>query len=153
MRRTTFLLTFFLLAISVKAQKKDSIRAQLTTRYMHTFNAKGLKDFHIVATHSKLYYGRKLNKWLNFGIQVNGLLNYGTDNIEAPDAVTGSGPIYEGNLWNRRLFSGSFDMAFTQLYLNAKLGNHRITLGQFLKNTPLINMEPWPYPNGREGIW
>lgn len=154
MRISTLLFfAFFLVAIAAQAQKKDSIRAQLTTRYMHTHNASGLKDFHVVVTHSNLYYGRKFNKWLSFGIQVNGLLNYGTDNIEAADAVTGSGPIYEGNLWNQRLFSGSFDMAFTQLYLNAKFGRHQVTMGQFLKNTPLINIEPWPYPNGIEGLW
>lgn len=120
---------------------------------MRTFNADGLKDFHIMVSHGNLYYGRKLNKWLSFGAQVNGLLHYGIDNISTPDGATGSGPIYEGNLWNRRLMDGSTEFALSQVYLKGQFGNHTITIGQFLKNTPLINIEPWPFPNAMEGLW
>ena len=154
LRQFTFLIFLILLVVApVKAQQKDSLKAQLTTRYMHTYNAPGLKNFQLGVSHGHVFYGRKLNDWLRVGAQVNGLIHYGIDNISEPDAITGSGPIYEGNLWVRKNMTGRTHFGLSQLHLQARWGRHSITVGQFLKNTPLINIEPWPFPNAMEGVW
>lgn len=120
---------------------------------MRTDNADNLEDFSIFATYGQVGYQRKMNDWLTLGAQGNFLFNWGTDNISQRDAITGSGPIYEGNLWNQRLMTGSADFALPAIFAEMNFGKHTLTVGRFLKDTPVINAEPWPYPNALQGIW
>lgn len=141
-----------LFAQSTEEEKASEHNAELKTRYMRTGNRGDLKDFAMMVSHFKYEFKTKLNDWLSFGVQTNGLFNYGTTGIKA-DGITGSGPIYEGNLWNRRLMTGSAEVTIPQIYAEFNIKSHQITVGQFLKNTPLINAEPWPLPNALQGLW
>lgn len=143
--------------LSLRAQTAEEERssehfAELKTRYMRTGNRGELKDFAILTSYFKYEFKTSLNDWLSFGVQTNALFNYGTNGIKA-DGITGSGPIYEGNLWNRRLMTGSAEVTLPQIYAEFNFGAHQITAGQFLRNTPLINAEPWPLPNALQGLW
>lgn len=153
MKKPIILVYLIFLSFSVSAQDEKPFSAELKNRYMLTDNADNLEDFSIFATYGKVGYHRKINDWLKLGAQVNYLFHWGTDNITKRDAVTGSGPIYEGNLWNERLMTGSAEFALPALYAEMTFGNHTFTIGRFLKNSPVINAEPWPFPNAVEGIW
>lgn len=157
-RRLYFLLFIFLSSSVLIAQnpvendRSSEHSGQLVTRYMRTLNRGELKDFAILASYFKYQYTTEISDWLSFGVQTNALFNYGTNGIK-PDAITGSGPIYEGNLWNRRLMTGSAEVTLPQLYAQFNFGNHQITAGNFLQQTPFINPEPWPLPNAMQGLW
>ena len=153
LKKSLLLIYLILLSFAVSAQDEKPFSAELKNRYMLTDNADNLEDFSIFVTYGQVGYQRKINDWLKLGTQGNFLFHWGTDNITKRDAVTGSGPIYEGNLWNERLMTGSAEFALPALYAEMTFGNHTFTIGRFLKNTPVINAEPWPFPNALEGIW
>lgn len=152
-RSIVCLLLFLLITPALIAQKKDSVEAHIYSRYMSTSNKGDLTDFSILISYGKLFYHRKMNGWLSLGGQVGALANYGTSNLTKTDPTTGSGAIYEGNLWNAGSMDGSVETTISQLYAQADFGKHRIMLGRFLKDTPILNAEPWPFPNAMEGIW
>ncbi len=162
MRKRLFRFSCCLLVVSffkinLHAQTDEDVKTttyggEVKTRYMRTGNRGDLKDFAILVSHYKLEFETQLNNWLSFGLQTNGLFQYGTNGLKA-DGITGSGPIYEGNLWNRRLMTGSAEFTLPQIYAKFNFGAHWVTAGQFLKNTPLINPEPWPLPNAMQGLW
>ncbi len=120
---------------------------------MSTNNRRELADFSTLVSFGNLQYKFQAKEWLTFGLQVNGLVHYGIDNITTPDPITGAGPIYEANLWNPSLMSGRVEAALPQLYAKLNFGDHKITLGRFLQETPTINPEPWPFPNALQGLW
>ena len=157
-RRLFFLLITFLSFNHLRAQdseetpEKFQASAEIVTRYMRTLNRGDLKDFAVMITYLKSEYTWQFNDWLKFGLQGNAIFNYGTNGIK-PDGITGSGPIYEGNLWNRRLMRGSLELTLSQAYVGFTFGKHEITVGNFLRNTPMINAEPWPFPNAMQGLW
>jgi len=142
-----------LFGFAASAQDEKLISGELKSRYMKTDNADDLEDFSILTTYGHVAYQRKISDWLKLGGQGNILFNWGIDNISNRDAVTGSGPIYEGNLWNQRLMTGSAEFALSAVYAEMNFGKHIITVGRFLKNSPIINAEPWPFPNALEGVW
>lgn len=153
MKRALLSLTVFFIVSTAFAQDEKPFSAGLKNRHMLTDNADGLEDFSIFVTYGQVGYQRKINDWLKLGAQGNFLFNWGTNNITNRDAVTGSGPIYEGNLWNQRLMTGSTEFALPALYAEMSFGKHIITVGRFLKDSPIINAEPWPFPNALEGVW
>ncbi|WP_421986632.1 hypothetical protein [Roseivirga sp.] len=120
---------------------------------MSTANKGDLENFSGTVTHGYLRYKHSVKDWLTFGVQGNALVHFGIDNITKRDALTGAGPIYEANLWNPNLLSGSSSFSLPQLYARFDLDKHEITLGRFLIETPTINSEPWPFPNAVQGIW
>lgn len=149
-----FIVHFF--SISLLAQeKKPRLHATglITTRHMQTTNRGDAEDFSILVTWVKPTFSYRMANWLSIHGSSVALLNYGTNSIEKRDLATGSGPIYEGNLWNQRLMSGAIATSLPELHLDFKFGNHLIRLGRFLENTPAINPEPWPFPNALEGLW
>ncbi len=148
-------LLFLKLPLGAQTTEEDkSIErfGEVKTRYMRTGNRGELKDFAIMVSHFKYEFKASLNHWLSLGVQANGLFHYGTNGIK-PDGITGSGPIYEGNLWNRSQMTGSAELTLPQIYAELNFGAHQVTAGQFLRNTPLINPEPWPLPNAMKGLW
>lgn len=156
--RSLFLICFFNLPfISLLAQEtekqKGSWSGAVTTRYMQTSNKGGLEDFSILTSYGKIGYHLKLRDWLKFGVSGNGLVHYGTGGIDKRDQTTGSGPIYESNLWNSRLMSGSTEFNLPEFYLDFKFDAHLIRLGRFIEDTPTINGEGWPFPNALKGLW
>lgn len=153
MKKPIVFIYLILFGFAASAQTEKPLTAELKNRYMLTDNADNLEDFSIFVTYGKVGYQRKVNDWLKFGVQGNFLFNWGTDNITQRDAITGSGPIYEGNLWNQRLMSGSSEFALPALFAEMNFGKHTFTVGRFLKNTPVIATESWPFPNAMEGIW
>ena len=160
MKRTRSLILICLFNFSlmtVLAQETETERgfwsAEVTTRYMQTSNKGSLEDFSMLASYGKVGYHIKLRDWLKFGVSGVGLVHYGTDGIDKRDLTTGSGPIYESNLWNSRLMSGSTEFNIPELYLDFKFDSHLIRVGRFIEDTPLINGEGWPFPNAIKGIW
>ncbi|WP_068417193.1 hypothetical protein [Roseivirga echinicomitans] len=156
--RSLFLICFFILPfIAVLAQEGEKERgfwsAEVTTRYMQTSNKGSLEDFSILASYGRVGYHIKLRDWLKFGVSGNGLVHYGTGGIDKRDQTTGSGPIYETNLWNSRLMSGSTEFSLPEFYLDFKFDSHLIRVGRFIEDTPLINGEGWPFPNAIKGLW
>ncbi|OEK03988.1 hypothetical protein [Roseivirga misakiensis] len=120
---------------------------------MDTFNKGDLEDFSGTVAHAYLRYNYDVKDWLTLGAQGNTLFHFGIDNITKRDALTGSGPIYEANLWHPNYLSGSSSFALPQLYARFNLSKHQITVGRFLIETPSINSEPWPFPNAVQGLW
>lgn len=153
MKKLIVFVYLILIGFAASAQNGKPISGDLKNRYMNTNNADNLEDFSILATYGHVTYQRRFNDWLKIGAQGNMLFNWGTDNITNRDAVTGSGPIYEGNLWNQRLMTGSAEFALPAVYAEVNFGKHIITVGRFLKDSPIINAEPWPFPNALEGLW
>jgi hypothetical protein len=120
---------------------------------MQTTNQGDLEDFSILVTWVKPTFHYRFTDWLSIHGSTVILLNYGTNSIKKRDLATGSGPIYEGNLWNQRLMDGSIASSLPELHLDFTFGSHFFRIGRFLENTPAINAEPWPFPNAIEGIW
>lgn len=146
---------FILLVNPIQAQDdaNSSLTGMFRTRYMSTFNKADLADFSILVSHGHLDYQQKATDWLSFQVRFNGLIHYGTNGITKRDGITGSGPIYEGNLWAQNNMTGAFESKLSQFNAQLKFGNHKFIIGRLLKNTPTINIEPWPFPNSLEGIW
>lgn len=134
-------------------EPKSELSGLVRTRYMSTNNERDLTDFNIMVTHGQLYYKTKLNRWLSFGTQANALFHYGTESISQVDPITGSGPIYEGNLWVNRNMTGSVETTLPQFYLRANLEGHSLMVGRIVKDTPILNAEPWPFTDAIQGIW
>ena len=156
--RSLFLICFFNLPfITAFAQEGERERGfwsgSVTTRYMQTSNKGNLEDFSILTSYGKVGYHIKLRDWLKFGVSGNGLIHYGTGGIDKRDQTTGSGPIYEANLWNSRLMSGSAEFSLPELYLDFKFDSHLIRVGRFIEDSPTINGEGWPFPNALKGLW
>ena len=154
--RHAFCLIFFVGGFSLYGQEEEDkgflkVEGAAQSRYMRTQNRGDLADFSIWVTHTRFNADYKINKWLSAGFQYNFLVHSGTDGID-PDPITGSGPIYEGNLWNRRLMTGSSELSLPQIFIQASFDKHTITVGDFIWNTPAINGEPWPFPNALEGV-
>ncbi len=120
---------------------------------MRTANKGDLADFSNAVSYGFLKYKNNISPWLTVGGQVNGLIHYGIDNITKRDPLTGSGPIFEANLWHPNYLDGRVDGLLSQLYADLNFGNHNFTIGRFLKETPIINPEPWPFPNALQGVW
>lgn len=146
-------IALLLSATLATAQENGELNGLFRTRYMRTDNRNSLSDFSILVSYGYLKYQYKAKDWLSFGVQGNGLLNFGTDQITKRDGITGAGPIYEGNLWNQNLMSGSSEFALPQLYAKLDFDKHVVTIGRFLKDTPIINAEVWPFPIALQGIW
>jgi hypothetical protein len=144
-----------MIAFGLEAQEKKEkiISGQVTTRYMQTSNKGELEDFSIMVSWAKVNVDHKFNNWLSFGASGMGLLNYGTVNIEKRDLTTGSGPIYEGNLWNQRVMDGTSEFSLPEFHLDFTFGDHFFSIGRFVQNTPVLNAEVWPFPNAMEGLW
>ncbi|WP_139135157.1 hypothetical protein [Roseivirga sp. 4D4] len=153
MKLTLLFLITFLVVSSALAQDQSDFDGTFTTRYMRTANKGSLADFSGAVSYGFLKYEKGLNDWLTFGGQVNGLIHYGLDNITKRDAQTGSGPIFEANLWHPNYLDGRVEGTLSQLYADLNFGNHRITIGRFLQQTPIVNPEPWPFPNAMQGLW
>jgi len=153
LRRILVLSAVILLSISLHAQAQVGVSGAFKSRYIRTANKGSLADFSGAVSYGYLKYQKKANEWLSIGGQVNGLLHYGLDNITKRDAQTGAGPIFEANLWNPRYLDGRFAGVLSQLYADLNFGDHTFTIGRFLRQTPIINPEPWPFPNAMQGIW
>jgi len=156
--RSLFFICFFNLPfISLFAQEPEKERGFLSgavhTRYMQTSNKGNLEDFSILTSYGKIGYHIKLRDWLKFGVSGNGLVHYGTGGIDKRDQTTGSGPIYESNLWNSSRMSGSAQFSLPELYLDFNFDSHLIRIGRFIEDTPTINGEGWPFPNALKGLW
>ena len=152
--RAVLFSAFFIFSfLTLKGQEKGFWSGDVTTRYMNTANKGNLEDFSIVASYGKVGYHIKLRDWLKFGVSGVALVNYGTNGIDRRDLTTGSGPIYEANLWNSRLMSGSAEFGLPEFYLDFKFDKHLIRVGRMVEDTPAINGEPWPFPNAVKGIW
>ncbi len=147
-----FLITFFAVS-SVLAQDNNDFEGTFTTRHMRTANKGDLTNFSGAVSYGFLKYKKSVNDWLTFGGQVNGLIHYGLDNITKRDALTGSGPIFEANLWAPNYLDGRVEGTLSQLYADLNFGDHSLTIGRFLQQTPIINPEPWPFPNALQGLW
>lgn len=150
-----FLFLFFITwAAEAQAQKnKGSLSGHAQTRFMQTFNNGSLEDYYITVSSAKLKYEIDFNERFTFGISGAALFNWGTKGIERRDNVTGSGPIYEANLWNARTMDGVQEYNLPELYLNYTIGYHLVRIGRILEDTPLINTEVWPLPIAFKGIW
>ncbi len=135
------------------AQESGELSGLFRTRYMRTDNRGDLTNYSVWVSFGYLKYEHKFNDWLSLGAQGNGLVNFGIDNITKRDPLTGAGPIYEGNLWNQNRMEGGHEFALPQLYATLNFDKHKITLGRFLRDTPAINAEVWPFPNALQGIW
>uniref|UniRef100_UPI004048998B hypothetical protein n=1 Tax=Roseivirga sp. TaxID=1964215 RepID=UPI004048998B len=145
-----------LLSLSLIAQEKEPrlyATNLLTTRFMQTTNQGTAEDFSILVTWIKPTFHYRFTDWLSIHGASVVLLNYGTNSIKKRDAVTGNGPIYEGNLWNQRLMNGSVASSLPELHLDFSFGAHFFRIGRFVETTPAINVEAWPFPNALEGIW
>lgn len=125
----------------------------LSTRFMQTTNQGTAEDFSILVTWIKPTFHYRITDWLSIHGASVVLLNYGINSIKKRDAATGEGPIYEGNIWNQRLMSGSIASSLPELHLDFSFGAHFFRIGRFVENTPAINVEAWPFPNALEGIW
>ncbi len=154
LRKASWLLLLSCAALSSYAQEQESdISGYLRFRYKSTNNDGSLADFRIGVTHGFLRYEPQLTKWLSLGIQGNALTHFGNRTVTQPDELTGIGPQFEGNLWNPRLMSGQYEFALPQSYLLFNFGLHELTIGRFVKNTPFVNAEPFPFPNALQGLW
>lgn len=153
MKRTLLYLLVFFTVSSAVAQEQNEFGGAFKTRYMRTANKGSLANFSGTVSYGFLKYEKGVNDWLTFGGQVNGLIHYGLDNITKRDALTGSGPIYEANLWHPSYLDGRVEGTLSQLYANLNFGDHSFTIGRFLQQTPIINPEPWPFPNALQGLW
>lgn len=141
-----------------KAQKETnksplSIKGVLGSRYISTHNRGELADFNALIGQGMLKASYKAKPWLKFSAQFNGVYIPFKDGLLRVDAATGSGPIYEGNLWNDRLMSGNTQFSLPVLNVELEFKSQFLTLGRFTKESPIINPEPWPFPNAMEGVW
>lgn len=139
--------------VSQEKTRKFKWGGSLTSRYMSTNNSGDLENFNAFVFYGDIGGSYKVNSWLTLSTQVNGLAVPNTDGITKIDVTTGSGPIYEGNLFNIRTMSGNSEFALPILSAQIELEGQFITIGRFLKNTPAVNAEPWPFPNALEGVW
>ncbi|MBO3697912.1 hypothetical protein [Roseivirga sp. E12] len=153
MKRSLILFLALLVCSGSFAQDLGELTGAFKTRYMRTANRKDLADFSATVAYGYLKYTYEVKNWLSFGGQVNGLAHAGIDNITKRDPLTGSGPIYEANLWNPNYLNGNTEFALPQLYAQLTFNRHKITLGRFLMESPIVNSEPWPFPNAMQGIW
>lgn len=152
--KQTLIALFVLFNVSSAiAQELGELTGSFKLRHMRTANRRDLANFSGAVSYGYLKYDRKINDWLTFGGQANGLMHFGIDNITKRDAITGAGPIYEANLWNPSQMSGQIEVGLPQLYAKLNFGQHRITIGRFLQQTPTISPESWPFPNGLQGVW
>lgn len=135
------------------AQELGELRGSFKVRHLRTVNRQDLADFSGAVSYGYLQYDRKVSGWLTLGAQANGLMHFGIDNITKRDAITGAGPIYEANLWNPSQMNGRVLGGLPQLYAKLNFGQHQLTVGRFLQQTPMINPEPWPFPNAMQGLW
>lgn len=156
------LLILFLTAISIVsiAQENTEVKSKtefdllFKSRYMSTFNEGDLQNFSIAGSSLSLGLKQEVASWFSLGATWIGAVNYGTDKITVKDESSLSGPIYELNLWNIRFMSDdSFRNSLPELYANFNFDNHRLIVGRFIKDTPLMNAEKWPFQTAFQGLW
>jgi hypothetical protein len=139
------------------SQEKDKehfdLSGRFVTRGMSTFNENDLTNYSIMVSHLNLKMVYSPNSWLSFKMAGVGLVNYVTDNLLVIDPTTGFGPIYEANLWSPRYMSGTSEFMLSETSATFKLKRHSLEIGRFVKDTPIMNGEKWPFPNALQGLW
>lgn len=125
----------------------------VTQRLIGTQNQGELENFSGTVSYAHLTSEYQFKPWLKIGGRINALWHYGVPDINKKDALTNSGPIFERNLWNTRNMSGHSEFELSSLYAEFNWAKNQITVGHFLKETPLVNPEVWPLSNALEGIW
>jgi len=146
------LLPFLSFAQEDTIKNRFAVTGQMVVRSMQTTNKGDLSNFYGTVTHGHLGVSYQLNSWIKLNATGYGLLHFGLDGIAKIDPSTLNGPIYEGNLWNPIWMDGDTHFAIPVANVEFNYKGHQLTLGRFLFNSPLINPEPWPFPNASEGI-
>lgn len=156
-RRSLCLPICFLFTVLQSFAQKDSSQWEntlsVTQRLMGTENKGELEDFSGTVSYAYLASEYRVKPWLKIGTRINALWHYGIPNIDKRDAITNSGPIFEGNLWNARNMSGHSEFELAAIYAEISWAENQLTVGHFLKETPLVNPEVWPLSNAFEGVW
>lgn len=139
--------------------QKDSLPSRFqwgglaTLRSMQTVNQEDLTNFYATVTHVHVDLSYQTTPWLKFNASGYGLMHLGTDGIIRLDPSTLSGPIYEANLWNPIWMDGKTHFELAVLNAEVNLGKHKFIVGRHLFTSPIINPEPWPFPDASEGIF
>ena len=151
------LLIFSIQGNNVFGQEKETafldFSGRFVTRGMTTLNAGELTDYGVVVSSLDLKIVYKPADWLFIKTTGAGLINYGTNNLLITDPITGSGPMYESNLWHPRNMTGTSEFILPELSLLFNHKSHSLEVGRFVKNTPLIKGEKWPFPTSLQGLW
>jgi hypothetical protein len=154
------LLALFLLGLAgrdVFSQEREKVQFPLSgwfgTRFMSTINDGSLTDYSVMISSLNVKFEYNIKPWLSFKTTGAGLINYGTKKLLIQDPTTGSGPLFESNLWHPRNMVGTTEFTLPEFSLTFKHKSHSLEVGRFVKKTPLINGEKWPFPNAMQGIW
>lgn len=145
--------------VQVAYAQKDTTSTRLlwsglaTIRSMQTYNQGDLTNFYATVAHAHLDVDYRVSSWLKFNASGYGLMHLGTDGIIRLDPTTLNGPIYEANLWNPIWMDGKTHFELAVLNAEVNFGNHKFILGRHLFTSPIINPEPWPFPDASEGIF
>jgi len=136
-------------------QNKDQfpLSGRFGTRFMSTINDGTLTDYSVMISSLNVKFEYDISKWLSFKTTGVGLLNYGTDNLLVQDPSTGSGPMFEANLWHPRNMTGRSEFSLPELSLTFKFKSQTLEVGRFVKDTPLIKGEKWAFPTAMQGLW
>ena len=135
---------------SVKNQKLN-VFGKVVARSMRTNNRGDLEDFYITVGHADVGFRYQATPWLKLIANGYGLIHFGLS-VKKVDPTTGSGSIYEENIWSLIWFDSSTNLALPELKADFQWGDHQVSLGRFLLQSPLINLEPWPFPTAQQGI-
>lgn len=139
--------------ITAQEEKPLKIKGSVGLRYMSTNNKGELEDFSSLVLTSKIKTDYRVNQWLSFSAQLNGVALPSTTGLDKRDAITGRGALYESNLFNRSTMSGQTELAMPILHAQLNFNDQFITIGRFLKNAQAFHPEQWPFPNALKGIW
>lgn len=156
MKKVLIIFTVFTLTTIVllaQDEKPFKTKGTVAIRYMSTNNSLELADFNAFVGHGHFKASYELKPWLSFSGQVNGVFVPSTKGLKKRDFITGSGPIYEANLFNLRTMSAHSEFALPILNAQINHNGHMVTLGRFIKNAQAFHPEQWPFPNALEGIW
>lgn len=155
-RRLLYSVLLSLLALGLLAQESESplkLKSQIGLRYMSTHNRGDLADFNTQVFFGQFKADYAAKPWLTFSGQLNGIYLPWTSGLEERDVLTGRGPIYEANLFNRRTMTGQIELALPIFNAQFNHSGHILTIGRFTKDVQAFRQERWPFPNALEGIW
>lgn len=139
--------------------QKDTTASRLqwdglaTVRSMQTMNEGDLTNFYLSVVHAHVDLSYQAKPWLTFNASGYGLMHLGLDGVKRIDPSTLNGPIYEGNLWNPIWLDGTTAFELAVLNAEVNVGKHKLIFGRHLFTSPIINPEPWPFPDASEGVF
>ena len=91
---------------SVKNQKLN-VFGKVVARSMRTNNRGDLEDFYITVGHANVGFRYQATPWLKLIANGYGLIPFGLSGVKKVDPTTGSGSIYEENIWSLIWFDSS----------------------------------------------